>query len=262
MISAHTGKEARWHIGIEGYTGADGPYSQDRGYDQFGNATHRVGWGGYQGGGFDYWYSFTNNRLVQNPATGAYLSYDAAGNLTHDGYQSASYDATGQQTYASTLGLMQSYDGDRLRGKKTENGITTYYLRSSVLGGQVVAEINSSGGWTRGYVYLGGQMLAIQYGGVNWVHQDPITKSQRITNSSGTVTSTVDLDPWGGETWRSSNAAFQPHRYTSYERDSNGGDEAMYRRYQSYWNRFSQPDPYDGSYSRTIRRGRFMELPS
>jgi len=100
------------------------------------------------------------------------------------------------------------------------------------------------------YVYLGGQMVAIQSGlAVSTVHQDPVTKSQRITNSSGNVISTVDLDPWGGETWRSSNATFQPHRYTTYERDSNGGDDAMHRRYQSYWNRFSQPDPSDGSYS-------------
>jgi RHS repeat-associated protein len=37
-------------------------------------------------------------------------------------------------------------------------------------------------------------------------------------------------------------------RYTSYERDSNGGDEAQARRYQSRWTRFSQPDPFDGSY--------------
>ncbi|MGI8733189.1 MAG: hypothetical protein ACR2LM_07795 [Pyrinomonadaceae bacterium] len=79
------------------------------------------------------------------------------------------------------------------------------YLRSSVPGGQVVAEINSSGVWTRGYVYLGGQLLAIQYGSaVSTVHQEPVTKSQRITNSSGTIVSYVDLDPWGGETWRSS----------------------------------------------------------
>ncbi|MGI8734512.1 MAG: hypothetical protein ACR2LM_14560 [Pyrinomonadaceae bacterium] len=204
MWAAHSGQEARWHIGIAPWA-MDGPYSQDRGSDQFGNATHRVGWGGYQGGGFDYWYSFSNNRLVQNPATGAYLQYDAAGNLTNDGYQTASYDATGQQTYASTLGLFQSYDGDRLRDKKTENGTTTYYLRSSVLGGQGVAELNGSGTWMRGYVYLGGQMVAIQSGlAVSTVHQDPVTKSQRITNSSGNVISTVDLDPWGGETWRSS----------------------------------------------------------
>ncbi|MGI8918072.1 MAG: hypothetical protein ACR2H6_05675, partial [Pyrinomonadaceae bacterium] len=147
------------------------------------------------------------------------------------------------------------YDGDGLRAKKVENGTPTYYLRSSVLGGQVISEINSSGGWTRGYVYLGGQMVAIQGGSggaVNTVHQDPVTKSQRITDSSGTLTSTiVDLDPWGGETGRSSNAAFQPHRFTSYDRDANGGDDAMMRRYQSTNSRFFQPDPYDGSYSLT-----------
>ena len=40
----------------------------------------------------------------------------------------------------------------------------------------------------------------------------------------------------------------QPRRYTTYERDSNGGDEAMFRRYESKLTRFSQPDPYDGSY--------------
>lgn len=83
---------------------------------------------------------------------------------------------------------------------------------------------------------------------MSWVHQDPVTKSQRITNSSGAVTSTIDLDPWGGETSRSSNQAFQPHRYTTYERDANGGDEAMMRRYVGKWHRFVQPDPADGSY--------------
>jgi len=229
----------------------DGPYSQDRGYDQFGNATHRVGWGGYQWFGFDQWYNFANNQLIQDPGTGAYLQYDAAGNLTNDGNQSFNYDATGQQTYASGSGLTQSYDGDRLRVAKTENGVTTYYLRSTLLGGQVAAEINSSGSWTRGFVYLGGQMVAIQSSGVYWTFQDPITKSQRVTDGAGNVVSTIDLDPWGGETWRSSNQAFQPHRYTTYERDNNGGDEAMMRRYQSYWNRFSQPDPYGGSYDFT-----------
>src|ERR1041385_3211205 len=117
---------------------------------------------------------------------------------------------------------------------------------------QVISEIDSSGGLQRGYVYLGNQLLSLQTDNqVSWVHQDPITKSQRITNSSCTVTSTIDLDPWGGETSRSSNQASQPHRYTSYERDGNGGDEAMMRRYNGKWHRFMQPDPSDGSYDLT-----------
>ncbi|MFL6207480.1 MAG: RHS repeat-associated core domain-containing protein [Pyrinomonadaceae bacterium] len=62
------------------------------------------------------------------------------------------------------------------------------------------------------------------------------------------MTSVIDVDPWGGETSKSSNQAFQPHRYTSYERDGNSGDDAQQRRYQSYWMRFAQPDPTDQSY--------------
>jgi hypothetical protein len=145
--------------------------------------------------------------------------------------------------------LTQSYDGDRMRVKKVENGATTYYLRSSVLGGQVVAELGASGNWTRGYVYLGGQTVAVQQGGVYWMHEDPVAKSKRVTDSAGTVVSTIELDPWGGETNRSSNQAFQPKKFTSYERDANGGDEAMHRRYNRSQSRFDQPDPYAGSYN-------------
>jgi hypothetical protein len=213
LLDAHTGSEARG--ALVGTGGAqDGPYSQSYRYDQFGNIWYRVGWGGSHGSWLEENPSFTGNRRKG-------LTYDAAGNLGGD--SSVSYDATGQQiSYAG--GPTQSYDGDGLRAKKTENGDTFYYLRSSVLGGQVVAEIYGGGVsypgqifWWKGYVYLGGQMVAVQQSNaVSWVHQDPVTKSQRVTNSSGTVVSTIDLDPWGGETSRSSNPAFQPHRYNLY----------------------------------------------
>jgi RHS repeat-associated protein len=233
----------------------DGPYSHGYEYDYWGNLTHRYGWGGeVQGGGAGqtsdiyYYYDIHNHR------TG--FSYDNAGNLTFDGGQNFTYDATGQQTNASYSGysLQQSYDCDRLRVKKVENGSTTYYLRSTVLGGQVVAEINwysVAWGWTRGYVYAGSQLLAVQQGGVNWMHEDPITKSKRVTNSAGSVVSTIELDPWGADTSRSSNGAFQPKKFTSYDRDGNGTDEAMFRRYNRWHSRFDQPDPSSGSYDLT-----------
>ena len=237
-----SGSEARAAYG-EPFNGQyDGPYSMGIYYDVWGNITLKEGWGGENPA---YTASYTNNR--RNGSV-----YDAAGNITSEGSQTFAYDATGQQTYASATGLTQSYDGDGLRFKKTESGVTTYYLRSSVLGGQVVAELNSSGALARGFVYLGGQMVAIQSGNaVSWVHQDPVTKSQRVTNSSGTVVSTIELDPWGGDTSRSSNQAFQPKRFTSYDRDVNGSDEAMFRRYNRWHGRFDQPDPYDGSYNLT-----------
>ena len=170
---------------------------------------------------------------------------------SYNGGQTFTYDALGKQVTSNWDGLQQNYDdGDGLRAKKVMNGVATYYLRSSVLGGQVVSEIDASGLWTRGYVYLGLQLVAVQYAGVIWVHQDPVSKGQRLVNINGTLESTIELDPFGGDTNRSVNASFQPRHFTTYERDTVGGmDEAMARRYHGWWSRFSQPDPYDGAYS-------------
>jgi hypothetical protein len=76
------------------------------------------------------------------------------------------------------------------------------------------------------------------------MHEDPVTKSKRVTDATGTIVSTVELDPWGADTSRSSNAAFQPRKFTSYERDANGTDEAMFRRYNRWQSRFDQPDQF------------------
>jgi RHS repeat-associated protein len=196
-------------------------------------------------------YNYTPNAKNQNPAHG----YNLAGNVTNDGTQSYTYDATGQQATASMNAITMGYDGDGLRLKKVENGVTTYYLRSTVLGQQTVCEINGSGAWQRGYVYLGGQLLAIQdvpQNRVLWTHQEPYSKAQRITDSTGAFVSGVEVEPFGLETNRSFdwNAVNQKRKFTTYDRDSNGGDEAMFRRYAPKQNRFAQPDPYDGSYNR------------
>jgi RHS repeat-associated protein len=152
---------------------------------------------------------------------------------------------------ASSSSVAQSYDGDGLRVKKIEYGWTTFYLRSSVLGGQVIAEIDGNAVWQRGYVYAGNNLMAVQEGGVFWTYQDPVTKSKRVCDVNGNIVSSVELDPWGADTNRSSNSAFQPKKFTSYNRDSSGTDEAMFRRYNRKHSRFDQPDPYNGSYSLT-----------
>ena len=242
LVVSRSGNEARLAIGESVPLLYNGPYSHGYQYDQWGNMTYREGWGGDNP---SYTATYTNNKRNG-------LTYDAAGYLTNDGGQNFTYDATGQQTQAYYSGylLQQYYDGNGLRVKKAENSTPTYYLRSSVLGGQVVAEINGSGGLQRGYVYLGGQLVAVQQSNaVSWVHEDPVAKSKRITNSSGAVVSTIELDPWGANTNRSSNLYFQPRRLGNYEQDQNASDEAMFRRYNRWWSRFDQPDPYDGSYN-------------
>jgi RHS repeat-associated protein len=244
LMYSHSGVEARMHVtGQPNDGGGYGPYAHHYYYDVWGNVTGRLGWGGENPA---YTTSFDN----KNQRAG--LDYDEGGNVTFDGGQNFSYDATGQQTSASnnsSYALWQGYNGDRLRVKKTDQEATSYYLRSSVLGGQVVAEVDWQGTWQRGYVYLGGQMLAMQSNGVKWVHQDPVVKSQRLTDANGVLQAVVELDPWGGETTRSWQQGQLPQRYTTYLRDENRSDDAQMRRYNRWWNRFDQPDPYNGSYN-------------
>ena len=62
------------------------------------------------------------------------------------------------------------------------------------------------------------------------------------------MTAVIELDPWGGETDRSVNQRQQPYRYTTYERDGDGVDQALMRSYHGWWARFNEPDPWEGSY--------------
>jgi RHS repeat-associated protein len=55
----------------------------------------------------------------------------------------------------------------------------------------------------------------------------------------------------GGNKNRNNNDVFQPRAFTTYTRDGNASDEAMFRVYNRWWSRFDQPDPYDGSYNLT-----------
>lgn len=182
LWAAHTGVEARITIGEEaGGQTPDGPYSYNYHYDQWGNMTQRVGWGGHS----QMTASYTNNRR-------AGPGYDVSGNLTSHGTASYSYDGAGRQASAQEPGyqLAHGYDGDGQRVRKVEQGQEWYYLRSSVLGGVVIGELNGTqpwrGTWHRGYIYLGGQQLAQQVSGtVLWAHSDPVTKAQRTTDTAG-----------------------------------------------------------------------------
>jgi RHS repeat-associated protein len=244
LIKSETGDDARIHIGesVSGLGG--GSYHQQNSFDVWGNLTSRSGDGGWLP---NYNMNYVNNQMQVG------RTYDAAGNFVDDGWgQHFQYDAASRQV-SDGVHVGQAFDGDGLRARKADYGVTTFYLRSSVLGGQVVSEFDANGNWQRGYVSGGSGMIAIQSNseGIRWVHADPITKKQRLTDSAGVTQSIIDVDPWGAETAWQWNQSSQSHRYTSYERDGNGGDDAQARHYQAVWSRFDQPDPSDGSYDLT-----------
>ncbi len=177
----------------------DRPYRQTFGYDALGHLTTRAS---------NIWQdSFTTSDTYLNNRR-ADWGYDAEGNLLAGADSSYTYDAAGR------ISTVASFDpvGSTIRGldgtgqqvrtdetaydEQTQTSTTTtkYYLRSSVLGGQVLTEIAADGGKLRTFVYAGGSVLAwqVQQGTgerVVWEHRDASGASFRTTDPTGY--------PWG-----------------------------------------------------------------
>jgi YD repeat-containing protein len=207
------GRQDSGHAGVlinDGHsTFHSGPFDQSYSYDVWGNLIGQQ-WRTYEtisfpGGSFygavthGYQDTFVNNR---NTASGWH--YDASGmlltSITDGITRNYAYDAAGEMISASEPNktAQQAFDGDGLRLRYVENGVATYYVISSVLGGRVITELDQSGQKKRGYVYQGGETLAKQEGAQQlWDQRDPSGASARLTDANGNVTSKVEVDPLG-----------------------------------------------------------------
>lgn len=149
--------------------------------------------------------SYTNHRRSG-------WGYDANGNVTTIDSRTYTYNAAGLVTSLggqrwTTNGYVQTttasaFDGNGQRVREeSPSGSTfiTYYLRSTVLGGPIVEELNSSGQKQIGYVYTpSGTVLATQVPGQNEVRLkqvSPIGQSQYEFFTSDGSTSRQEFDP-------------------------------------------------------------------
>jgi YD repeat-containing protein len=199
------------------------PYQQTNAYDVWGNITSRSGalYASPQSDSATY----SNNRRSG-------WSYDADGNTITDASYNHSLDAASKDVHAASLGVIpvngqnqpvldvnQTYDGDgqpRIRlqtmykqgiccdenGNPSEPVVDTkqsYYVRSSVLGGAVIADI----GQGEVYIYAGGERIAKANGSVNitFEHHNPTTGSWVTTHghSSYRTTNREERDAFGAE---------------------------------------------------------------
>jgi YD repeat-containing protein len=156
--------------------------------------------------------SYTNGRR-------AGWTYDADGRVSTIDTRSYSYDAaaktrslTGQRwtpsgTYVPTSTSID-FDGDGNKVRETSDSsgsvTTTYYLRSTVLRGEIIEELNSSGQKQLGYVFTpAGGLIARQVPGLNYVmlkQMSPIGASQYqfFQSDTGTGLNTrQEFDPAG-----------------------------------------------------------------
>ncbi len=192
------------------------------------------------------------NSVTVDPNTNRFLdpsySYDAAGNMTTDGLNTLVYDAENRVVSSTQTGATSSYtyDGNSLRVKKVSGGTTTVYIFS---GTKVLAEyVNGAApaAPTREYIYSGSALLAkIEGGTTQYFHQDHLS-NRVVTDSTGAVVEQKGHYPFG-EAWYEG-ATPNKLKFTSYERDSeSGNDYAMMRYHVNRLGRFSSPDPLGGS---------------
>ncbi len=212
------------------------PYRQSYKFNGFGNLTERnnLHWGvenwGNQANNLSYTYE--NNKI-----TNSGWQYDADGRATQavesNNYTQSTFDVKGQMTNMITDGTSKRnrfYDGNGREAKRTgedwvedeqgENGSwvaepTKYFIRSSVLGNEVVSETDALGRKAKTYVRAAGATLAWQTVAynlttqaeteyVNFEHWDVSGLSYRSTANDGTqITgegaegSPAELDPLG-----------------------------------------------------------------
>lgn len=198
LKEAYSGGQAQDYVnGTSG--GSSGPYRQTYEHDPFGNLTNRSG--DYWGQEDPYSATYLNNRK-QDPL----WEFDADGRLKQDGTLQYKYDAAGQNRSifnpSSNTTVTMLRDGDGRQTKRIDappgSSVNTYYLRSSVLEGRVLAELGPTGQKVKGYVFGGKELLAVQeVSSVEWMHKDPITGSVGQSIQNGTYTSLAELDPSG-----------------------------------------------------------------
>src|SRR5262249_47663928 len=152
--------------------GDNGHWANSYTYDAWGNLTNKSP--GSPAGENMNKSADSNNHLSG-------LTYDAAGNVINDGTGGAfTFDAENRIITAG--GVAYTYDADGRRVQKS-TGINYWYG----IGGQVVAETDSSGNWTN-YIFFAGQRLARNVNGdIKYYIVDHLHSTGMFVDKAGTT---------------------------------------------------------------------------
>ena len=198
---AYSGSAARdFNNGTSGST-PTGPYRQSFQYNAFNQVTQDISF---------LWSQVaetTNSTFVNNRRSG--WTYDQAGRMIADGTTTYQRDAAGRITRRSGEVATSTviYDGNGQVIKSTlvrpsilghTQTIRTYYMRATPMGNAVIAEINSFGARSRGYVYAGRRQVAeASPNFVQWKHQDPVSGSGGESLDTGFYSRSEELNAVG-----------------------------------------------------------------
>jgi YD repeat-containing protein len=216
-----------------------GPYMQTNTYDAWDNLVGREGlyWNEDNTVGEQIYDAHNRNHSWSYDADGRLISmnepppdeltfvpaqhtYDAAGrHVKNTQTTSRVIPLPGNPVQTTITTIDAFYDGDGQQVKRVETkqvnsqpptSGSTYYLRSSVLGGQVVTEYDAQGARQKSYVYGAGALIASSSNGtLSWLYNNPVTGNGVETNQQGSITASTHVDPEGVETGATDPAANQ-----------------------------------------------------
>jgi RHS repeat-associated protein len=202
-----------------------------------------------------YYYAANSNRLsniARNATATRIFSYDAAGNVIQDlrganAYNYAVNNAGRIRQMSLNTGASvvanYTYDGfQKLRMKtSTSPAATTHYVWDQF--GHIIAE--TSGAFTREYIWLGDTPLAINEGAtLSYVHPDHLDRPVAMTTSGGqAVAWSARYDPFGNVVTITNPAAL-PLRFPGQVfQIEDGLSYNWHRNYDPTLGRYSQADP-------------------
>jgi RHS repeat-associated protein len=168
---------------LDRLTSVSGPYSESYAYNQIGNIVTK--------NGVSYNYG-TKPHAVTSVGSASYV-YDNNGNMTARGSQTVTWDVENRPVSVTSGNVTSTfiYDGDGSRVKKTEDGQTVLYINKYY-------EKNVTSGNITTYYYLGGRLVAMRQGTtLTYVHQDHLTGTAVVSDSSGALVSSIKYFPYG-----------------------------------------------------------------
>ena len=214
-------------------------------YDRYGNRWQES----VTGSGIQPSYTFN----AYNHITGGGIVYDAAGNVTNDGFHVYFYDAENRIVQVDgTVGQCSSatacyvYDAEGHRVRATVSGQTRDFLYD--LSGRTIDEFVPGGTywlgtWLRGGAYAGGLHIATYANSTTEFDNSEWLSTFRVRSDvSGNVLETCTSLPFG-EDLTCTGAEVTPIHFTGKERDAESGLDNFGARYDaSSMGRFMTPD--------------------
>jgi RHS repeat-associated protein len=177
-------------------------------------------------------------------------TWDARGNLTHDGTFTYTYNAAGRMVQATSLTstIAYTYSADGLRVAQNVDGVETTFAWDAVLSiAQVLA--TTEAGTANPTRYLHGVDLVAEYRESAWQYPlgDSLGSVRQVVDAAGDVTYAAGYTPFGEVLWHAGEAT-TAWGFTGEWQDPNVGMIYLRARwYAPAVGRFTRQDPWRGN---------------